>query len=50
MAPAVSSRWRATSPSLAARAIPGQFEIGIAALLEGGLSTRLPDIVRRGRA
>src|SRR5207245_9278722 len=32
------------------RAILGQFEIGIAALPEGGLSTRLPDIVRRGRA
>ena len=32
------------------RAILGQFEIGIAALPEGGLSTRLPDSVRRGRA
>ena len=32
------------------RAILGQFEIGIAALPEGGPSTRLPGIVGRGRA
>jgi len=32
------------------RAILGQFEIGKARLPEGGLSTRLPDSVRRGRA